>query len=577
MTIAPPPPAPDRVPCGPTAGRAVTTAERADGVPGGRAGVAQSRGRAGGRAVLRARRLVAHATRRPWAITAVLCCVVLLLPLSGPDLAAQEFRTWLFRSHGALLWDNQWYGGHLLPGYSLLFPPLASMVGTRVLGAIACTWAAAMATALLGGRRADRGQRLASVWFAVALVGQLVIGQLPFAVGFALALTALVGANRDRPWLAALTALAASLASPLAGSFLLMAGLAWLSQAGLRRVAPLGLAAVGVLLGALLGGGGEFPFPAISLFTVLLFAGGGLALAPSLPKSLRWGLLLYGMSSIALFAVPNPAGGNAARLGALVGGPLAALAFGRTGRWRTLAVTAVPLLLWQMWPVGTAVAHSVDDPSNHADYYVGLQTFLRTQNAQLGRLEVPTLRQHWEASYLAPVFPLARGWERQVDIRYNGALYDPALTGDGLHQWALDSGVSLFALPDAPLDPWATREAELISAGQPWLQPVWHDEHWQVWAVSDAPGLVTGPGELSHLGVNSASVRFASAGTVVLRVHWSRYWQVVHGPACVGHTWDGWLSVTSAEPGEVSLAALWSLDRMTGVDNECAASPGEGS
>ena len=77
---------------------------------------------------------------------------------------------------------------------------------------------------------------------------------------------------------------------------------------------------------------------------------------------------------------------------------------------------------------GAEVAHSVDDPSSHAEYYSGLEGFLRTQDPGLGRLEIPALRQHWEASFIAPVFPLARGWERQVDIRFNAPLYDPALT-----------------------------------------------------------------------------------------------------------------------------------------------------
>ncbi|HEY6798802.1 MAG TPA: hypothetical protein VI248_29335 [Kineosporiaceae bacterium] len=520
------------------------------------------------------RRAARWAARHPWVLTAVLCSVVLALPMSGPDLAAQEFRTWLFRRHGALLWDNQWYGGHLLPGYSLLFPPLASVIGTRLLGAVACVWASAAADALLGGARAERGHRLASLWFAIALVGELIIGQLPFAVGFALALTALLAAQRFHPWVAAVTALAASLASPLAGSFLLMAALAWVSQAGWRRVLPLGAAAGGVLVAALLGGGGSFPFPAISLLTVLLFAGGGLALAPRMPKALRWGLLIYGMSSIALFAVPNPAGGNAARLGALAGGPLAAVALGRQGRWRTLAVAAVPLLAWQMWPVGKAVAQSVDDPSSRPEYYTGLDAFLRTQDPTEGRLEIPTLRQHWEASYVAPVFPLARGWERQIDIRYNGPLYDPALTGEGLHRWALDAGITLIALPDAPLDPWSVREAALLSAGQPWLTPVWRDEHWQVWRITDGVGMINGPARLTWLGINSAALSFRQAGTVVVKVRWSTYWQVTAGTACVAPSPEGWLAVTKDRPGNVSLAALWSLSRMTGSGNDCAASDG---
>jgi len=523
------------------------------------------------------RRLTRQAARYPWVITALLCSVVLALPLSGPDLAAQEFRTWLFRSHGALLWDNQWYAGHVLPGYSLLFPPLASMVGTRFLGAVACVVAAAAAHALLGGARADRGHKVASLWFAVALVGELIIGQLPFAVGFALALTALLAAHRDRPWVAAATALGAALASPLAGSFLLMGALAWLTQAGVRKVAPLGTAAIGVLAGALLGGGGSFPFPAVSLITVLVFSVGGLALAPNMPKAMRWGLLIYGVSSNALFAVPTPAGGNAARLGALAGGPLAAVALGRQGRWRTLAVASVPLLMWQMWPVGTAVAHSVDDPSSRPEYYTGLRAFLATQDRGMGRLEIPTLRQHWEASYVAPVFPLARGWERQVDIRFNAPLYDPALTPEGVHAWALDNGVALIALPDAPLDPWSTREAALLKDGQPWLTLVWQDAHWKVFQLKDAVGMVSGPATLTHLGVNSAAVRFTRPGTAVVRVHWSEYWQVTRGSACLSASPEGWVRVTVEHPTEVGLAALWSIDRMTGDGNDCATSARGGS
>ena len=45
---------------------------------------------------------------------------------SSADLAAQTFRSDLFSSHGFLLWNDYWYGGHYLPGYSVLFPPLGA-------------------------------------------------------------------------------------------------------------------------------------------------------------------------------------------------------------------------------------------------------------------------------------------------------------------------------------------------------------------------------------------------------------------------------------------------------------------
>ena len=48
----------------------------------------------------------------PWLITAVLAAVILLARPVGGDLAAQEYHAWVFSAHGALLWNNYWYGGH---------------------------------------------------------------------------------------------------------------------------------------------------------------------------------------------------------------------------------------------------------------------------------------------------------------------------------------------------------------------------------------------------------------------------------------------------------------------------------
>nr|MDT0667102.1 hypothetical protein [Micromonospora sp. DSM 115978] len=60
------------------------------------------------------------------------------LGVSGPDTPAQEYRVWLFEHGGAMLWDDQWYGGHTIPGYSVLFPPLGALLGIKLLGTLAC-------------------------------------------------------------------------------------------------------------------------------------------------------------------------------------------------------------------------------------------------------------------------------------------------------------------------------------------------------------------------------------------------------------------------------------------------------
>lgn len=504
--------------------------------------------------------------RRPWVMTALLCAAALALPATGTDAAAQEFRTWLWVRHGPVLWQNLWYGGHSVVGYSVLFPPLAAVLGTRVAGAVATVWAAAAGGAAFvtfgrsfggsfGGARAATAATAAGYWFAFACVGMFIQGQYPFALGVALAITALLAAGRDRPVSAGALALAASAASPLAGAFLLLFASAWWAQAGLRRVAPLGCAVAGVALGWWAGGGGWFPFPGVSLLSVLIACGGGLLLVWWEGTAVRAALLGYAACAVVLFALPNAVGGNAARLGALAGGPLAVHLLGRRGRWRTVLVVALPLAVWTGWPVGSALAAGVGDPSGGAAYYAGLQQFLSTQDPARGRLEIPPLRRHWESYFVATRFPLARGWERQIDLGDDAVLYRPGLTGDELHAWTLDAGVRLIALPDAPLDPWAVREAALLAAGQPWLVPVWHDAHWQVWEVADAVGLVTGPARVVRLGVDSVDLDMTAAGQALVRLRWGPFWRVTAGSACLAEGGNGWLVVGATAPGPVTVSA----------------------
>ncbi|HET9657008.1 MAG TPA: hypothetical protein VFP72_16775 [Kineosporiaceae bacterium] len=515
--------------------------------------------------------LLLEALRRPAVLAAVVAAaasiaVMITLPPVGADVAAQEFRAWLFRTHGPLLWQNQWYGGHLVLGYSVVYPAFAAVVGVRVLGLLACVWGAAAAGALLR-------HRLAALWFAAAFVGQFVQGQYPFALGVSFGLTALLAARQGRRSVAAVCAVLASLSSPLAGAFVLLLAVAWWTQAGWRRTYPLAASGVGVCFGWLLGGGGWFPFPGISLLTVLGFCAGGLWLVRPLPRPVLWGLLMYAAASLVVFSYPNAVGGNIARLGALAGGPLAALVFDRIARRRVLVLVAVPLVVWQAWPSVGAVLNGVGDPSSRASYYTGLRAFLHTQNPAAGRLEVPSLRQHWEASFVAEAFPVARGWERQLDLRNNSAVYRPDLTADQLHTWLRESGVVLVALPDAPLDPWARQEAELIATGQPWLVPVWHDDHWRVFRVADPAGMATGSAKLSKVGIDTLTLVAARRGDTVVRVRWSPYWRVASGPACVGADPDGWLLVRASEPGKVVISARSPLNPLTADQSTVCAPP----
>jgi hypothetical protein len=132
-----------------------------------------------------------HAT----SIAAALVVVWLLVDPHTPDLAAQVYRVGLFTHNGFSVWDNRWYAGHHLPGYSLVFPALGALIGLRTVGALSVILSAALfeRTVLdIYGPRA----RPAAVWFAVAAVGDIWIGRLTFALGVTFALAAVLPLGR---------------------------------------------------------------------------------------------------------------------------------------------------------------------------------------------------------------------------------------------------------------------------------------------------------------------------------------------------------------------------------------------
>jgi hypothetical protein len=501
----------------------------------------------------------------PELVTALLCAVVLALGQRGPDLPAQAYRVFLVRQHGLLAFDTHWYAGHSLPGYSLLFPPLAALLGPRLLGALACVAATAAFTRLLRGSRRS-GDDLAVLWFAVIAVVNLIVGRLPFALGVATGIGALVAVREQRRVWALLLAVAAGCASPLAGAFLLLAAAAWLPDIGWRRALPLAAAGFGAAAAAVFGEGGWFPFPWTTLLIVLLLAFGGLVVVPRSSRLVRRGLFLYGVTSIALFPIPNPIGGNMVRLGAVLGGPVIAYELWRARRRTLLALAIVPLLIWELAPLPTSFANGRDNPSAHEAYYAGLIDYLDAHGAAKSRLEVPLTNGRWESDYLATKFPLARGWERQLDLRTNAVLYDPELTAAAYHRWLHDFGVRYVALPDVPLDDAEAGERALLTGDVPsYLVPVWRDEHWRLWEVRDARPLVSGPATLVRLGVSSVELDARSAGRARVLVRWTRFWRVTAGDACIAPTAAGWIRVELAHAGPVTLTAKVGIGSLAGV------------
>ena len=223
----------------------------------------------------------------------------------------------------------------------------------------------------------------------------------------------------------------------------------------------------------------------------------------------------------------------------------------------------VPLLIWHFEPIVPALA-SRGDPAAKSSYYTGLLDYLKGHDQPFGRLEIPFTRSHWEARYVAPAMPLARGWERQLDLRYNAILYSKDLNQATYHEWLVENGVRWVALPSEPLDASSEGELKVIRSQPVYLQPVWHDANWQLWAVSGSDGLTTGPATMSKLTrrfvhpalQRSPATRWcASTATRTGRSPARAKSSASPRPACINSTAEGWTSVTSSGTGDVTVVS----------------------
>jgi hypothetical protein len=537
-------------------------------------------------------RAVAHMPA--WALTAVCGLAYVLTAPPSADLAAAAYRSELFARSGFTLWDNSWYGGHHLPGYSVLAPALGSWIGVQLLAALSMVAATALFERLIDGLFEASAVRVASLWLAVGASVALLANRVPFDLGLALALACLLTARRSL-WPAAVAlALLSSLASPVAGAFLALALLAW-ALAGTARDAvwPLALAGVALLAVALLQiafpEGGAQPFVASAFWPalagVLVIAGllererrlGGSRWTPA-RRVLLIGALLYALALALAYALPSAVGGNVDRLGALFAGPAAACAL--LPARRALLLALAPFLLY--WQVNAPVADfaaAVSEPAEHASYYAPLLTELQRLGVGYGRaparVEVVPTRNHGEARFVAAHVAIARGWERQLDVQRDGLFYGAprSLSAARYHAWLARQAISYVALPDAALDYSAAFEARLLrgAARPPYLREVWRSAHWRLFAVVGAAPLAQAPATLTSLGTDSFTLRAPSAGDYLVRVRFTPYWALSgssHG--CVARAPGDWTELRARRPGTVHVVVRFSLARVLARGPRCS-------
>jgi hypothetical protein len=529
---------------------------------------------------------MAPARIAPWLLAAGLAVAWLAFGPATPDLAAAVYRAGLFQREGFTLFNANWYGGHHTPAYSILFPPLGALLGARVVGALAAVASAVLFERIARRHFGDRA-RWGALWFAVGSVADLLIGRMTFALGLAVGLAAVLALQRGHRRAGLALGVGCTLASPVAGLFLAMAGFAhWL---GVRRRDRIGLwlsalaLAPAVVLSVLFPEGGSQPFHANTLAAIVVCCGLLLWLLPREERTLRVGAIVYAASALLAFVVASPMGDNASRLGVAFAGPLLLCALLAPSvaaeRRRQMAAIVVGLLCWQWWAPVRETLKGAFDPSAQAAYFHPLVSFVDANGGDAVRVEVPFTRLHWESVYVARTIPLARGWVTQLDRKYNGLFRagGTPLSAARYRAWLDREGVRYVALPDVALDPTGRGEARVIRAHPSYLRLVHRDRHWSNYEVRGTPGLADGVGAVTRIAPQSFRLRVRRPGFTLVRIRFTPYWRVASGRGCVLKARDGWTLVYALSTGTLRVDASFDPRRLLDSDARCTtAAPSAG-
>ncbi|MFL5901768.1 MAG: hypothetical protein ACJ75S_11290 [Solirubrobacterales bacterium] len=559
------------------------------------------------------------------ALSAALASLMLAWNPQVGDLAAQVFRTELFQHAGLAIWNGSWYGGHYTLTYSILFPPLASLLGPQLVGTVSVVASSYFFDRLVRDHWGEPA-RWATLWFAAGVVTLLADGQLTFALGVAFALASLRALQTHRIAQAFLGATACALSSPVAAVFLagvlaaasgssidwsrLTRGWRGLGGAENGGEAParrpprvhdgargtalwsngpaLWTASIALALtlvpNLVFPDAGQFPFAFSSFVAIPLWCGSALYVTRGLREEecqLRWVIAAYLLASTLIWLVPNPVGGNAVRLGALFGGPvLAAVVLARRPRvspW-FLALFMAGGLYWQVNASVGQIARSVGDPSTSRGYFQPAARWLRDHGGEGVRVEVPPTANHWESAYLASQFELARGWLRQLDTTRDDIFYgdDVPLTTATYRHWLRQNAISYVALPDASLDYSSVAERKLILSEPSYLDLRWSSSHWRIYAVRDPEPLVEPLGaaaaRILWVGRQSFGLDVSRPGQFLVRVNFTPYWSISRGAGCLLRQGE-WTVARASHPGILRVAADFSLGRawnaVTGARKTC--------
>jgi hypothetical protein len=469
---------------------------------------------------------------------------VLLQPPVGDYWAARARESAALHGVGLNYWFA-WFGG-LVPGhYSVLAPFVSRIVNAGVLGAVSTVAMTVATHVLLRGSR----HRTAATWAAaIGASFSLWSGRVPFAFGTAVMVCALIAVRYRRPVAAGLLAVLTAATSPVSAAFLIL-GLAGVVVHDRRR-RPVALIAAGSAAASLLAVEVYFGLPGPEGFQIsqaLLATTALLLMLAARPEPFVRTVVLIALAGCPLLVlVPNGMGSNFERL-TWICLPVAVLATARArpAVARSVCATAVTFgVLGSLHDLYVAA-----QPMSEPDYTDGLvQAVQGLPERDNHRLEIVPDGTHTTAFTLLGHAQLARGYETQTDNQLNAALFSPKLDAASFRQWLDADAVGWVALDRTSLK--AGPEDTLVRHHRPWyLQLVWSDAHWELFAVQHAAPIVAPPARM--VAVDQATMRVrVPAGATALRIRWSRLLQARGpGPALVKKDDAGWTVLQAQVPG----------------------------
>ena len=470
---------------------------------------------------------------------------VVARPPVGDFWAARARESAALHGVGLTYWFS-WFGGTVPGSYSVLSPLVTRFVDVGLLGAASTVVTTALSHILVRG---SRHATLASWAAALAATASLWSGRIPFALGTALMLVALLCVRGQRHWLSGFAGVATALVSPVSGAFLALGLCGVVIHDRRRRKSA--VVAAGAASAALLGLGVYFGMPGPEGFPVLhavLVAATLAVMLLARPADYVRTVLLISLPVLALVAaVPNGVGTNFERFTWLCL-PVAVIATAQV-RTRWAALTA-----------GAALACSVVGSAH--DLYIAAEpmsseTYLRGLIAELDRIpgltdyrvEVVPDGTHVAAYALLDHAMLARGYETQTDNALDAVLASPHLDAATYRGWLDTNAVGYVALDRVTLK--TGPEDQLVRSGQlPFLRSVWSDAHWQLFAVATPTPIVAAPARIVDADQAQLVISTPHPGRLPIRVHWSRFLEVDGPPgAHLLPGRSGWTVLEAPSPG----------------------------